>query len=427
MKTVISNVRLIDGTGRAARDGMTVAIEGGRFTRITPSKVSIAQAQRIDGTGKALIPGLIDAHKHIMNNGGDHMAVGLTPRGVFDNLATMLRGGVTTILDLGSADIIHVLRHASVVRPRIHTAISIVTNPGGYPAEYMPRRFYRMGAVRECQSPAQIRRTVRRLARVGVSAIKTAVVSRTFDGKPVRGWSDAQLNALTDEAHRHGLMVCAHLTYAADYVQAARCGVDSVHHAAFDGVITDRVADELIEAGVVFVPTLSLASLLIDGMQYRWCDDPQFTAGLPPALVRNMREFTTHYEQCPPDEPVPGFFVSLPKREWEAVPENQLRNVAKYIERGGTIALGTDSALGFSLHGTPVREMELMVEAGLNTVEAIQAAGQNAARVFSHKENIGTITPGALADCLLVPAEITASMTHLADISTVIQGGKVIR
>ena len=97
---------------------MTVAIEGGRFTRITPSKVSIAQAQRIDGTGKALIPGLIDAHKHIMNNGGDHMAVGLTPRGVFDNLATMLRGGVTTILDLGSADIIHVLRHAPVVRPR---------------------------------------------------------------------------------------------------------------------------------------------------------------------------------------------------------------------------------------------------------------------------------------------------------------------
>ena len=357
MKTVISNVRLIDGTGRAARDGMTVVIEGGRFTRITPSKVSIAQAQRIDGTGKALIPGLIDAHKHIMNNGGDHMAVGLTPRGVFDNLATMLRGGVTTILDLGSADIIHVLRHAPVVRPRIHTAISIVTNPGGYPAEYMPRRFYRMGAVRECQSPAQIRRTVRRLARVGVSAIKTAVVSRTFDGKPVRGWSDAQLNALTDEAHRHGLMVCAHLTYSADYAQAARCGVDSVHHAAFDGVITDRVADELIEAGVVFVPTLSLASLLIDGMQHRWCDAPQFTAGLPPALVRNMREFTTHYEQCPPDEPVPGFFVSLPKREWEAVPENQLRNVAKYVERGGTIALGTDSALGFSLHGTPVREM----------------------------------------------------------------------
>ena len=124
---------------------------------------------------------------------------------------------------------------------------------------------------------------------------------------------------------------------------------------------------------------------------------------------------------------MPGFFVSLPKREWEAVPENQLRNVAKYVERGGTIALGTDSALGFSLHGTPVREMELMVEAGLNTVEAIQAAGQNAARVFSHKENIGTIRPGALADCLLVPAEITESMTHLADISTVIQGGKVVR
>lgn len=418
---------MIDGTGRTARDGMTVIIEGGRFTRITPSRAPIPGARCIDGTGKTLIPGLIDAHKHIMNNGGDHMAVGLTPRGVFDNLVTMIRGGITTILDLGSADVIRVLRHAPGPRPRIHTAISIVTNPGGYPAEYMPRRFYRMGAVRECQSPAQIRRAVRRLARVGVSAIKTAIVSRTFDGKPVRGWSDAQLNILTDEAHRHGLMVCAHLTYAVDYAQAARCGVDSVHHAAFDGVITDRAADGLIEAGVIFVPTLSLASLLIEGMHHRWCDDPQFTAGLPPALVHNMREFTTHYEQCPPDRPVPGFFVSLPKKEWDSVLENQLSNVAKYIERGGTIALGTDSALGFSLHGTPVREMELMVEAGLNTVQAVQAAGQNAARVFSHKENIGTITPGALADCLLVPAEITTSMSQLADISTVIQGGRIIR
>lgn len=427
MRTVISNVRLIDGTGRQARDGMTVIIERGRFIRITSSQFSPVGDKHIDGTGKALIPGLIDAHKHIMNNGGAHMAVGLTMRGVFENLSTMLRGGVTSILDLGSADVIHLLRHAPVLKPRIHTAISIVTNPGGYPAEYMPRRFYRMGAVRECQTPSEIRATVRRLARVGVSAIKTAVVSRTFDGKPVQGWDDTQLQTLTDEAHRHGLMVCAHLTYAADYEQAARCGIDSVHHAAFDGVISDRVADAMIDAGIIFVPTLSLASLLMDGLHNYWCDDPQFTEGLPPALVHNMREFTANYYSCPPDQPVPGFFVSLPKKEWDAVSDNQMGNVAKYIERGGTVALGTDSALGFSLHGTPLREMELLVQAGLTTIGAIQASSQHAAKVFRHHETIGTVTPGAVADCLLVPREITDSMCHLADITTVIQNGEIIR
>lgn len=426
MSIAISNVQVIDGTGAPPRERMTVFIEGGRFTRITAGAEAVDTAHAIDGTGLSLIPGLIDAHKHIMNNGGSHMAVGLTLSGIVKNLHTMIAGGVTSILDLGSADFIHLLRHAPVPKPRIHTAISIVTNPGGYPAEYMPRRFYRMGAVRECGSPGQIRRTVGKLARLGVSAIKTAVVSRTFDGRPVRGWTDEQLRVLTGEAHRHGLPVCAHLTYAADYAQAARCGIDSVHHAAFDGIISDRVADQMIEAGIVFVPTLSLASLLVEGLTNRWCDDPEFTRGLPEALVRNMRQFTDDYAACPPERPVPGFFVSLPKKDWEAVSDHQMGNVAKYIERGGTVALGTDSALGFCLHGTPVRELELLTETGLTPVAAIQAASQHAARVFRRRADIGTIAPGAAADCLLVPSSITRSISHIRDISAVIQNGKIV-
>lgn len=135
---------------------MTAVIKGGRFTCITPPKAGIAQAQRIDDTGKVSIPGLTDAHKHIVNNGGDRIAAGLTPRGIFDNPATTFRGGATTTLDLGSVGTIHVLRHAPAVRPRIHTIVSIVINPGRCPVEYTPRRFCRMGVVCGCQSPVQI-------------------------------------------------------------------------------------------------------------------------------------------------------------------------------------------------------------------------------------------------------------------------------
>lgn len=66
-----------------------------------------------------------------------------------------------------------------------------------------------------------------------------------------------------------------------------------------------------------------------------------------------------------------------------------------------------------------------MVETGLSTIKAIQATGQNAARILSHKENIGTVTSGALVDRLLVSVEIIASMTRLTDVSTVIQGGRI--
>lgn len=88
---------------------MTVAVEGGHFTRITLSRANIAQAQHTDDTGKAPTPGLIDAHRHIMNSGGGHMAVSLTPRSILNNLATVLKGRVAMILDPGSAGIIHVL------------------------------------------------------------------------------------------------------------------------------------------------------------------------------------------------------------------------------------------------------------------------------------------------------------------------------
>lgn len=113
MSIAISNVQVIDGTGRPPRERMTVLIEGGRFTHVAAGAGPLAAAHVIDGTGRALIPGLIDAHKHIMNNGGSHMAVGLTLGGIVKNLHTMVAGGVTSILDLGSADLIHALRHAT--------------------------------------------------------------------------------------------------------------------------------------------------------------------------------------------------------------------------------------------------------------------------------------------------------------------------
>ncbi len=423
MKIAITNVTVIDGTGNAPIKNTNVLMENQKFFRVSDQPVP-SDYKTIDGSGKTLIPGLIDAHKHIMNNGGSHMAVGLTLGGIKQNLATILAGGVTTILDLGSAEIALIAKYVPVSRPNIFNALSIVTRKGGYPAEYMPAKFYKLGAVRECETPAQISAAVDRLARLGVTAIKTAVVSQTFDGKPVEGWTDEQLKILTERAHFHNLPVCAHITFVDDYAQAARCGVDSVHHAAFDGVISDQVADEMIAAGIQFVPTLSLASLLTEGLENHWCDDEEFTAGLAEPLVENLKTFTKNYFACPPDRPVPGFFVSLPKKKWGQIADYQLENVAKYLARGGNIAMGTDSALGFSLHRTPVRELELLNQAGLSPINTIKAATHDAAQVFNQQHKYGAITPGKIADCLLIGGDISTDISQIKNIDTVIKAGK---
>lgn len=425
---VIKCGTLIDGTGRPSVKNAKILVKNGRIARINQESGTVLDKHPhiIDASGKTVLPGLIDAHKHVINCGGSGVGVGLNIAQAKENISQIYRGGVTSVLDLGSAYILRIVPRLPITQPKIFYAISIITCPNGYPSEYMKREFYKMGSVVECETDQDIKKAVKKLHGMGVSCIKTAVVTRTFDGRPQVCWTDKQLQLLIDEAHSYGLKVCAHITYTRDYAQAARCGVDSIHHASFDGKMNDDDIDTMIQKGIVFVPTLSLGDLMITGLRERWIYNSNYAPAVNETVKANMRAFTDAFHSCPDDKPVGDLFIKIPKVELCKVPQIQLDNVKEYIKRGGIVAMGTDSALGFSLHTTPVREIELLAAAGLSNIEAIKASTLTAASVFGKNHEIGSIETGKYADILLVDGDVENDLSAVGNTEMVFINGILV-
>ncbi len=335
-KYVIKCGKMVDGTGKKAVYNTFVVVQNQRIVRVSNDIRDLGtDLQIVDASNCTVIPGLIDAHKHVMNCGGSGMGVGLDYRQIKTNIAEMAKGGVTSVLDLGSANIIPTVERILGSDTKIFNAISILTCKGGYPQEYMPRKFYRMGAVVECETKNDIEKAIKKLYNKGVAAIKTAIVSRTFDGKPQKNWTQRQLKCLTDTAHGYGLNVCAHITYVDDYEMAADCGVDSVHHAAFDGVVEQRVQEKMIQNNIIFVPTVSLGSLIIRGLRGKWIYQDWYQPAINQKIRMNMENFTEAYFNAKPEEPIEGFFINVTKRELENVVNIQFENIKRYVELGG--------------------------------------------------------------------------------------------
>lgn len=425
---VIKNGTLIDGTGRSPVQNATILIRNERISRIEYQKGSDLDIHPdyIDAAGMVVLPGIIDAHKHIFNNGGSGVGVGLTRGQVYKNIHTIVNSGVTSVLDLGAPSMLPLVSLFASPKPRIFWSGPMLACKDGYPAEYMKRIFYPMGAVKECHSLKDIRNTVRKLYDKGVDVIKTSVVSRTFRGQSQVKWTDRQLLTLTDEAHGYGLKVCAHITYPEDYYQAVHCNIDSIHHASFEEMY-DKDIDDMIEKKVIFVPTLSLIDLMVKGLIERWVDRPDFHPPVNKTIFNNMKKFTDDFHNCPDDSPVGDLFIAVPKKELIKVPEYTSSNLKKFVARGGTVAMGTDSSLGFSLHTFPIREIEMLHECGLSNLDTIKASTLNAAAVFNHEKDLGSIEVGKLADILLVEGDVLRDISAIKNINTIIMGGKIIK
>jgi|GEM_PF-2333687 Imidazolonepropionase and related amidohydrolases len=425
---VIKCGALIDGTGCPPLQDAKILIRGKRIARIEGNSGSELNnyPRIVDASKNTVLPGLIDAHKHVINCGGSGIGVGLDIAQARENIRQIYQGGVTSVLDLGSANFMRYVHRLPFKQPKIFNAISILTCLNGYPGEYMPRKYYKLGAVAECGTEQDIKKKVGQLYKMGVAVIKTAVVSRTFDGRPQVCWNDKQLQTLTDEAHSYGLKVCAHITYVQDYAQAARCGVDSVHHAAFDGRMHERDLDEMIARRIVFVPTLSLCDLMVNGLKKKWIYDSNYNPPVNKTIKENMRVFTKAFHQGPEDKPVGDLFVKVSKADLCMVPEIQLDNVKEYIKRGGIVAMGTDSSLGFSLHTTPLREIELLAEAGLSNLEVIKASTLTAASVLGRDHEIGSIETGKFADIIVVDGDVINDLSSIGHTKMVFINGKLI-
>lgn len=380
----------------------TILVEDGRIVSITAGYSTPKNYTVINLREAYVLPGLIDSHVHITSENGpggrikdfEDSEVDTAFDGAAFALVT-LKAGFTTIQDVGAPnDSIFGLRDAiargAVPGPRIRAAGNSVAVTGGHGDinGYSSRVMTAFTGANICNGADDCRRAVRQQIKEGADLIKITatggVLSNTAAGLEQQ-FTDDELVAIVDAAHKMGRKVTAHAHGKSGVDAALRAGIDSIEH----GTYLDAESIALFkESGAVLVPTV-LAGATVTG----WTNEP---------------------------------WLPAPSRAKAAEVGPLMLEMLRRAHQGGvTVAFGTDT--GVSRHGDNAKEFALMVEAGFTPEEAIRAATVVASEHLEMAKDIGTLEPGKYADLIAVTKDPLKDIRVLEAVEFVMKGGEVYK
>jgi imidazolonepropionase-like amidohydrolase len=382
----------------------TVVIENGKVARIVDGYVAEPGGKVVDLKDSFVLPGLIDSHVHLTGQQGPTSRLDEVTQSSADQAMVgagyarkTLMAGFTTVADLGAENhAIFALRdgikRGDVIGPRIIAAGSAVSVHGGHGDinGYSEEVMHVLRPTSVCSGADDCRRAVREQVWVGADIIKITatggVLSNTAAGLNQQ-FSDAELQAIVETAHRMGRKVTAH-AHGVDGINSfLKAGGDSIEHGTYlDG---DSIA-AFKKNGAYLVPTLMAGDFV-----YRIASGPN--------------NFLTPAQTA---------------KALDAGPK--MLAMARRAHDGGVkIAFGTDT--GVSAHGDNAGEFALLVKAGLTPLEAIQTATVNAADHFSLSAEIGSLAPGKAGDLIAVKGDPLSDVTVLQHVTSVVKAGVVVK
>jgi imidazolonepropionase-like amidohydrolase len=388
---VISNGMVIAADGSDPIPDGVVVIKQDRILAVGHSTdFVLPQGVRvIDARDGTIMPGIVNAHVH-------GVASPLIRRNDF------LLQGVTSVCDLGSAlqqmpdfkqDFISTAPAARGFR-----AGPIITAIGGYPGVLWGSRLNY-----EVKNPDEARAAVVDLAARGADVIKIALEP----GSAQNSWPTldmAEVKAVVEEAHTRGLLVRAHLQKTALLDLVLDTGVDVIEHVPGPS-ISQREVLRLLADSSHFTVTLAYETELARIVSHNVI------------LVPTLDASTTWCESS-----------TLTDRQRHVCYDFFLEPVRQFHSLGGVLALGTDynSAVPATQGGMPLREMKLLLAAGLAPLEVIEAGTRNAAYVCGHGDDLGTLQAGKLADVIVVNGNPLDNIEAMKNIIVVIINGQVV-
>jgi imidazolonepropionase-like amidohydrolase len=422
----LTHVRVIDGTGAAAKEDQTLVISNGKIDSVEPSasaKIS-ANAQTIDLTGYTVLPGLVGMHNHMFFPMGGSPPMYSNMGSSFPRL--YLANGVTTIRTTGSVapytdlEIKKLIDAGRMIGPKMHITAPYLEGNGSFTPV--------MHTLRDANDARQM---VNYWADQGATSFK-AYMNITRD----------ELRAAVEEAHKRGLKVTGHLC-SIGYKEAAEIGIDDLEH----GLLADSefvpnkqpdqcpqgVSNNLRQLDLNSAPVQDMIRTLVAKNVAVTSTLPVFEAGgapltqtgvgaasalLNPRVLNVMStDARVRYLQARARVPSDGNFNTLFRKAMEFE--------RAFVQAGGLLIAGLDPTgnggivAGFG----DLREVELLVEAGFTPVEAIKIATFNGAKFLGEDARIGSISTGKQADLMVVKGNPAATISDIEKVEIVFKDG----
>jgi imidazolonepropionase-like amidohydrolase len=408
---VLKAARLFDGKSKTLVQNGVVIVQGNKIVDAGSNLPAPADAQVIDLGDATLSPGFMDGHTHLtLDFSGNYnerrlreVDLNVSEQAIMATryARTTIEAGFTTVRDLGSRfvgsrEFVDVALRNSInkgviVGPRMLVATFGIGATGGHfdsTSGFRDMLFGHEPGFSEgiADGPDAVRQAVRFEVKNGADVIKAAVsggVLSLADEVDTPQLTPPEMAALVDEAHRLRKKVAVHCHGDQAAKEAIEAGVDSIEHGSF---MKPETLTLMKNKGTYLTPTLMATEWILSKID-----------NYPPALQAKAKAAG-------------------------AARSDMFRNAVKM---GVKISFGTDAAV--FPHGQNAKEFKLMVDLGLQPIDALKTATGNAADLFGIAQKTGTLEKGKLADVIAMPGDPTADITATERVSFVMKEGKIIR
>jgi len=407
--TVLRADRWVDIDAGEVRSPAVVVVEGNRIAAVNPREVPSASTE-VDLGDVTLLPGLMDMELNLLIGGPDNPSGLPNPmHGVQDdpvyrtlrgtvNARTTLMAGFTTVRNLGlmvksggyllDVSLGRAIDQGWLPGPRIVSAGNAITPTGGHLEATMFQRIaphVMPMSVEEgvADGVSEARKAVRYQIKYGAGVIKISASGGVMSFSTAAGaqqYSDEELAAIADEAHRSGIKVAAHAHGDAAIRACIRAGVDCIEHGS---LASDDTIQMMVDHGTFLVPT----SYLSEGLDI---------SKAAPALQAKAADIFPRARQM----------------------------LGKAIKAGVKIACGTDAPA--IPHGQNAKELWAMVDRGMTPMQALRAGTVMGAELIGVDDR-GRLSPGLLADIIAVPGDPSEDITMTQDVRFVMKDGEIYK
>ena len=385
-RRVLAGGRVLTCRGDEVIEAGFVEIENGKIKAVGKlSDLGETSAQVVDCSGKTILPGMMNSHAHLAWDGVHDLArqslddpPEISAYKSAGNMIKSLKAGITLVRDLGmnqsNFSAKQAVEQGIFPGPRLLITGEAIIQTGGH-------TFW---CCREASGADEMRRAVRDQVKGGADLIKIMGCHDLLE------FTDDELHAVIDEAHRNGLPITAHATFDACIRRMAKFGVDVVEHG---GAMSDETIQLLLDKNIPIVTTFA------------------------PLLMQSQADLARQYD-------IPEWKIA--ERQQAVISRARYDGLIKAAQAGVTIAFGTDAGSPVVGHDVVVPELAFMVELGIkkDNYDALRSATIVAAGVSNLDDKLGSLETGKDADIIVMAGDPLADLNALEQIEMVFIAGK---